>query len=166
MMESSGLGLMFLCFLTVVLCYIWEETIVRVFFRDLLVYRLSLHDGCGRCLIALTISPFCEEIIFRATPFFTTLYSDSFTVVIGVSTLSSIVFGLCHGGAKHILIEGPMGFLLSLLFFRVVGYRAAIDNDVSGGTFLSALVVVMLTHSAYNTLWILSNSVQRNKSYS
>lgn len=63
--------------------------------------------------------------------------------VLLVMVISSIVFGLMHGGPVNILLQGVSGVVFSIVFLKCGGFDHA---------FLMALMVAAITHCIFNTI--------------
>lgn len=94
----------------------------------------------------LYTAAFLEEFLFRLPLTFLMEMKLSLDKVIGAAIVSSIVFGLCHGGFGNIFIQGVCGFLYSILFLKCGGYN---------GKYLKALVVTSSTHFLYNGILVI-----------
>ncbi|TSC88864.1 MAG: hypothetical protein G01um10143_761 [Parcubacteria group bacterium Gr01-1014_3] len=106
-------------------------------------------QGHGFGIIDLVTSAFKEELSFRLLPlgplifFWKKIYIP---VLLLMSAIASVAFGLGHGHTYNILLQGCGGFILCLFFIKacsVDSYRSRIFQ-------LRALVITTFAHALYN----------------
>lgn len=83
---------------------------------------------------ACIMAPLGEEILFRYFPIQAVKATKKEELYIPVIMMTSVVFGLMHGGPQNILIQGVTGFILSVLYIK---------NNYS-------LLSIMLLHALWN----------------
>jgi membrane protease YdiL (CAAX protease family) len=93
--------------------------------------------------ILLWIQVFAEECVFRLPLWF--FRKNSILTIFIMAILLSSVFGYLHGDFKNILIQGMMGFVLSILFFKLGGIQK---------NYVNALFFTTLSHYLYNVFII------------
>lgn len=74
----------------------------------------------------LVAAVFAEEVIFRLLPLWLSVSVFKMTKgrVVLVAAVASVIFGYCHGGIGHVLIQGLVGFLFSLVYLGAGGFKA------------------------------------------
>jgi len=90
-----------------------------------------------------------EELIFRVIPFFLSFIifkraPDIFyktAVALMLFFISTIIFGILHGGLVNILVQGVGGFILGIVYLRCGGYS---------GKVLKPFAVASILHFIYN----------------
>lgn len=73
-------------------------------------------EGVIGIVSTIVIAPVVEEIIFRAAPI--GLVKDKPALMFPTIILSSALFGYLHFGPVSWLVQGIMGFILSLIYIK------------------------------------------------
>lgn len=88
--------------------------------------------------MALVFAPFVEEAIFRYFPLTFAIDSEKRKLRAVLIVVCGIFFGLAHGHALNVLIQGVAGYILGLLYVR--NHRSQL------GAYFSCVAL----HSMYN----------------
>ncbi len=96
---------------------------------------------------SLLIAPVLEEMLFRVLPLAiisekVRYHGGSGWLLLG-SAISSVIFGLMHGGWANVPLQGVAGFTLCLIFLKAGGRH---------GNYEKAGVAVFVMHSVYNVI--------------
>ena len=90
----------------------------------------------------LFVAAFSEEVVFRFVPLSIALAGGfTFAGIMGTAVVSSVIFGLGHGGIAHIGIQGVAGFVWCLLFLKCGGFHRH---------YVRATLVTTMGHVLYN----------------
>jgi len=82
-----------------------------------------------------------EEAVFRLPLGFAMRQGLSIGKVLCLAGISSVIFGILHGGLDHIPVQGLSGFLDCILFIKCAG---------GGRSIQKAMVAVVSTHYLYD----------------
>jgi len=94
--------------------------------------------------IGLFFLAFIEELLFRFVPLgLAVKFFGRSPLVILTAILFSVLFGLCHGGFRHIFLQGVTGFVLSIVFLKCGGFQKKL---------LRATFVCAIIHASLNFL--------------
>ena len=115
---------------------------------------LSLYLPC-----LLYVSAAMEECIFRCMPLVPAVeICGTSKMVLLVAVVSSIMFGVIHGGYDHIFLQGVGGFIYCIVFLKCGGFN---ENYTKG--FLSSTT----SHFLFNmTLMLIAVIAEGNQYFS
>lgn len=110
-----------------------------------LTSRVSIHASSLFTLLSKILTEIAEliaeEILYRFPLVVPILLRWSPGGTLGIAIILSILFGLAHGNAYHILIQGVGGFFYAILFLKCGGAQRH---------FPKALSVTVATHILYD----------------
>ncbi len=104
-------------------------------FTIALIIALALH---------FFLSALWEELFFRVPlVFLFTIHRNNPKVFIVFLVIFSAIFGLCHGSAYHIILQGFHGLIFSLVFIKTGGLNLGLST-------LRAWFIAAAVHAGYN----------------
>ena len=89
---------------------------------------------------------FIEEIFFRFPLVLLVALKLRLWIILAVSVILSIIFGLLHGGIPNIFLQGIGGLFYSILFLKCGGYH---------GKLIKPLAAAAFTHFFFNGVLVL-----------
>ena len=101
-------------------------------------------------VLAILIGALVEEILFRFPLSILGLIGAGPQLTLLGACILSGIFGWCHGGVSHVLIQGPFGFLLSMLYLKCGGYQ---------GNVVKALFTTTLVHAGFNLFLVIGTKL-------
>ena len=105
------------------------------------IIKLLKNDNTP--LLSIVLLALIEEVIYRLPlSIFVKLKFPTWAIMI-VAIILSVIFGLAHGNALNILVQGWAGLLYSILYLKCGGMQGKPGK---------AIFVTTLAHSLHNTL--------------
>ena len=129
--EARGFEVVSLIFKILIIDLIWTffAMMVMVSFGSTFSFfqlaSIPIPDSMDwSFLVFLFSAAMIEEVIFRHVPLLIAvlMYGKS-PRIIGVMVVSSIIFGLIHGGPLNLVFQGVGGFFLSIIFLKCGGFQ-------------------------------------------
>ncbi len=102
-------------------------------------------------IVDLIISAFQEEVSFRwlvISPLIFFWKKVYIPILLFISVIASVAFGLGHGHTYNLLIQGVGGFILCLFFIKA----CSVDSARSRIFQLRALLITTFAHALFNLL--------------
>jgi membrane protease YdiL (CAAX protease family) len=78
-------------------------------------YRFA-HEGLILFFFSVILAPLWEELAFRVLPLHFTRNNPK--LLVPLVLLSSLIFGILHGGPLSILIQGVSGFIMACVYIK------------------------------------------------
>lgn len=143
--EARGKQVFFLIAVCLIVKYIYTYAVLILFHfthvelpppsRDKI--ELTWHTPFWLLLFVVI-----EEIAFRLFPLIITIELNwSLSRILLVAVAISVIFGVLHGGALYIFVQGVFGFVYSLMFLKCGGLN---------GRYFKALATTTTTHFLWN----------------
>lgn len=101
----------------VIITTIYRELFAQDFEMQLFVPAYK-HPNWVNIFYYLFIPPIFEEILFRKFPLDIIKSTKKYDLLLPTMLFTSTVFGLVHGDASNILIQGVGGFILACLYVK------------------------------------------------
>jgi len=95
---------------------------------------------------------FIEELLFRLAPLSLALYgpeNSKITDVLVMVVISSIIFGVLHGGYFNILFQGVDGLVFCLVFLKCGGWHHCYWKAIGASTVCHAFFNLLISYLAY-----------------
>jgi predicted Abi (CAAX) family protease len=128
---------------------VWSVGVCKIFHFLRVEFSQNTANFTSRQILRRSFFPHIayaaakEELVYRIVPLSWSVTCLGITPTLWIALILSIIFGLIHGNAYNILLQGVGGIVYSIIFLKCGGL---------GHHFVQASLCVVVAHCLHNSL--------------